>query len=203
MAKVASLIRRSLRLIRAIDPSEVPTAHEEADTLQALNAMLKTLGLDEFFISATETINISLSDGDFTVGTGGDVDTPALAEIRTVNGSLLPLSQAEYLAGVAGFYYNPSKPFGILSIRGVPVDSLQIVPTTQLAASNDIALPDGYEEALTYALAIRIAPEFGKSVSPEVAEIAARSMSSLKRFNAARKQTPADLSDIRSVQTWR
>ena len=203
MAKVASLIRRSLRLIRAIDPSEVPTAHEEADTLQALNAMLKTLGLDEFFIPASETISASLTDGDYTVGIGGDVDTPAPAEIRSANGTINQLSQAEYLAGESGFYYNPSKPFGILSVRGIAIENLQIVPTTQLAASNDIALPDGYEEALTYALAIRIAPEFGKSVSPEVAEIAARSMSSLKRFNAARKQTPADLSDIRSVQTWR
>lgn len=203
MAKVASLIRRSLRLIRAIDPGEVPTAHEEADTLQALNATLKTLGLEEFFISAVENVPVSLIDGVYTVGIGGDVLIPPPAEIRSVNGTISPLAQVEYLAGESGFYYNPSKPFGILSIRGITVDSLQIVPTTQLKASDEFSMPDGYEEALTYALAIRIAPEFGKSVTAEVADGAARSMASLKRFNAVRKQTPADLSDIRSVRTWR
>jgi hypothetical protein len=54
----------------------------------------------------------------------------------------------------------------------------RFVQTTQL-----LNLPPGYERALKYALAIELAPEFGKSASPEIVAIANNAKAAIKRNN--------------------
>jgi hypothetical protein len=49
--------------------------------------------------------------------------------------------------------------------------------------SSDIQLPPEYQEAIVYNLAIRMAPEFGKSVSAEVSVLASAGMTALQTKN--------------------
>jgi hypothetical protein len=44
-------------------------------------------------------------------------------------------------------------------------------------------VPDGYEEAITYNLALRLGVEWGRPVSAEVRELATRGMSVIKTAN--------------------
>ena len=48
----------------------------------------------------------------------------------------------------------------------------------------DMVFPKGYERALRYSLAIELAPEFGKSVDPNVTKIAGAAKSVVRRLNS-------------------
>jgi hypothetical protein len=87
-------------------------------------------------------------------------------------------------------YYEASYPLGALYFYGEPTATVQVELRTaqklsQLAAvTDDCDMPDGYEEAITYNLALRIAPEFGASVSPDVAALAIESKARVLAANA-------------------
>lgn len=49
--------------------------------------------------------------------------------------------------------------------------------------TTDYTFPPGYEEALRYQLALRLAPEFGRSLQQEVQILAADSLANIKRVN--------------------
>jgi hypothetical protein len=55
---------------------------------------------------------------------------------------------------------------------------------TQIATLNtDVSFPPGYEEMCIYNLALRLAPEYGRPVSAEIAMVAQESKANIKRAN--------------------
>jgi hypothetical protein len=84
-------------------------------------------------------------------------------------------------------YYEPSYPLGRIFMYPVPSGGqLHITtwtPLTSFAASDDVALPPGYQEAITYQLAARLAPEYGVQVPPAVAMLAKAAKADIKRVN--------------------
>lgn len=89
-----------------------------------------------------------------------------------------------------GVYYTPSVPNGEIILWPVPdttIHSLviyrgeQLVTFASLSASH--ILPDGYEDALEFNLAVRLAPGSGIAVSPELHDLARSSLANIKRAN--------------------
>jgi len=57
-------------------------------------------------------------------------------------------------------------------------------PLAELALITTVlSLPPGYERALKFALAVELAPEFGKALSDNVAALAIESKAAIKRMN--------------------
>lgn len=210
MATASDLIRRAMRLIRAIDPGEAPTAHEEKDALDALNAMLGSWSIQRqaILVLTSETFAMT-GAASYSIGENGDLDTvrPINIDAVSVDGSVYKtMTQQEWILGLDGFNYRPGVPLGTLHVRGVSGSSMTLESwkplTGTLGKATPIALPEGYDEAIAYNLAIRIAPEFGKMVSAEVAEVARVSLAAVKRMNASRNTPPARFDDMPVVHRY-
>jgi len=89
-------------------------------------------------------------------------------------------------------YYDASHPFGVVNFYPVPdaayyADVWAWKRLSRFTSINDpVILPDGYEEALTSYLAVRLAAAHQKPVPPAVAEIARQSLASISRYAPAR-----------------
>ena len=90
------------------------------------------------------------------------------------------------------FYYDKAWTAGLATISVWPVPSSstsQLVLYTPTALikfadrTTDYTFPPGYEEALKYQLAMRLAPEFGRPISPEVLVLAQDTFGNIKRAN--------------------
>ena len=86
-------------------------------------------------------------------------------------------------------YYNPTNPDATLIFWPVPTVAYKAVLwvlnpldgfTDRFAELN---FPRGYEQALRYNLAVMLAPEYGRSVKPEVVMVANKSLTDLKSRN--------------------
>ena len=92
------------------------------------------------------------------------------------------------------FYYDKAWTAGLatISVWAVPSTSssqLALYTPTALVQfadrTTDYTFPPGYEEALRYQLAMRLAPEFGRSISQEVHALAQDTFGNIKRANGS------------------
>lgn len=94
---------------------------------------------------------------------------------------------------IRALYYQPDFPNGTVAVWPVPVTSQQVALYTKTAVpqftglTQVVSLPPGYTKALTYNLALCIAPEFEKVPSDVVIGIAESSLYALKVPNAAKQ----------------
>jgi hypothetical protein len=110
-------------------------------------------------------------------------------------------------------YYSPTFPNGVLypwPILSAGPLSLRLYWPTQLASfadlTTDYTFPPGYEEALKYNLAIRLAPEFGRQTPADIIQFAQNSLADIKRVNQSyeRMMLPPELLNPRMrVYDWR
>jgi hypothetical protein len=204
MATASAIIRRSLRLIGAIAASETPSAAEQADALEALNAMLDAWRASSLSVYALRDETLTLTGAtSYTIGAGGNLNTTRPVRIDAAYQRVgdidypLRLASAIAWAGLAAkstasdvadwLYYETSYPLGRLYLYPVPSTGVlhlaTWVPLTAFAAADDVALPPGYQEALTYHLAVRLAPEYGRPVTAEVAAVARDALDKIGRVN--------------------
>ena len=92
------------------------------------------------------------------------------------------------------FYYDKTWAAGLgqISVWPVPDNSnaqLVLYTPTALTQFTDpttaYTFPPGYEEALRYQLALRLAPEFGVDLSPDVRLLASQTFANIKRANTS------------------
>lgn len=108
--------------------------------------------------------------------------------------------------------YDPTFPAGTLSLWPVPSSAtpdLVVYYATPLAKSATLdtvlSLPPGYEEALRYNLAVRLAPVFGRALPGVVASLAVESLAQIKRANDAPETMRVDaalLGDGGAFDIW-
>ncbi len=221
MATAQNLIDRAMRLIGALESGESATATESADALTALNAMIESWQTERLVVFAYVDTAFTLVGGDasYTVGPSGNFNlTPRPAKLEncfvrygTVDYPVQVVEQEQWFSipdkTVTGdipeyAYYEPTLPTGTLQVWPVPSvgNSLHIVtwsPVSTLAAlSTSVTLPPGYERALTYNLAVEIAPEFGTEASPSVQQIAVESKAAIKRINNRKMLTTTEIPDM-------
>jgi hypothetical protein len=201
------LVTASLRLIGATAPGESLAASEATDGLAALNRMLDSWSNDGMLIHAitAETpYTLTVSDGSYTIGASGDITTRPMsiekAVIRdgTTDYPLMRLTLSEYSAIVdksqestypTHFYDDGGYPQRTIKLWPVPSAAHSLVlwtkrPLTQVATlDTSLSLPQGYERALVYNLAVEVSPEYGKQISDVIMMTAIESKAAIKRSN--------------------
>ena len=205
---VRDLIKSSMRKIGAIATGETPSAEEIQDGISALNMMLDSWSIEGLIVPAMvrEEFSISASQSSRTIGVGGNFNTARPVRINAAatmdaSGNETPVEvlTADQWAAVSNkdttsstptkIYFEDGNPTGTINFWPVPSGSVTLVLysekrlTTFTSASTDLAFLPGYEEALSFNLAIRLAPDFGQPVSGEVATIANEAKASIKRKN--------------------
>lgn len=210
--KTIDIITRALKKIGAIAVGEAPDAQEAQDGLDALNSMLGSWNTQRNIIYTITIAQYDLVSNQqtYTIGPGGDFDAPRPQSIETANLILnylnpvvrVPmdlLNDQQWAAirvqqipnSIPQLLYNDGAyPLSTLYLWGFPSQNLQLELYTWQALSTfpsistDVVLPPGYEEALVYNLAVRLAPDYERPVRPDVAAIAVSSLAVVKSLNS-------------------
>jgi hypothetical protein len=207
MTTALQLITGSMRLIEAVESGETPTTDEQTDALAVLNQLLESWSIQGLAVYRREFspyVTVA-SQASYVIGAGEEWDGARPTAINdayvTINGydyGLRVLNDSEYAEEPSktlessipeSIYYDPAYPDGRVYVVPVPDAALTITLvhdeafTALSSVSTVLLLPPGYERALRYALAVELAPEFGKTPSPIVISTAADSFGLLKSRN--------------------
>lgn len=203
MTTVLDLLTGSARLLGVIRKGESLDADEASDALDALNEMIESWSNNTLIIygRVTETFTLSAATS-FTIGSGGTFNTTkpvklidAYVSQSGIDYPLIEITQEEYndvssksLGSMPRFiFYDNGHPLGKIYLYPKPSASYTLTITSEKALTTytdyttSIDLPAGFKEAIRYNLAIKLAPEFGVSVSQEVVINANKSMGNIKR----------------------
>ena len=207
-----TLIEDALKELGAIQVGESITDDEAQDALRALNYLLDSQSLEHLYIYDITTIShtLTVNDGSYTIGSGGDIATTRPVSIRqawvedtvgsdTVRYPLQVIKQHEWnLIQIPTttsnlpdkLFYDPQFPLGVVNLYPVPTKAVTLKMDAELQLSNFSALtttfsmPLGYYRMLKFNLAIEIAAPFGLSVPRRVEELARMATSNVKRRNS-------------------
>lgn len=209
MATVRDIIKSSMRKIGAIASGETPSAEEMTDGMSALNSMLGSWSNESLMVPTRvrETFSLVGSQSSYSMGSGGDFDTDRPIKIEQAGiiisgGSEHPvriITKEEYAkvtlkttGSDIPLYLYPeyTSPSVTLILWPVPsaANSIAIYSwkalTTYSNLSTSLILAPGYEEAITWNLAVKLAPEYGLPVNADVRMEAMESKAWIKRTNA-------------------
>lgn len=218
---VKTLLIASLRKIGAIASGETPDNEELQDALESLQVMLRAWATKRILVHASTQESFSLVSGtaSYSWGSGGTITTARPHSVISAfvrdSGNTDHLvdivSEGKYKAysnkAVTGrpeaAFYLPSYPLGYLYMWPTPEDAeavwiTTLKPFTETSSFDSmfssLAFPTDYEEPIIYNLAVRLAPEYGKSIPAEVAAIASSSYDNLVSFNSGNQVEPIYLS---------
>ena len=217
MAAVSVRIDRAVRLLGKLNLGETCTTDEYANNLISLNAMLDGWRNEKLmcYTMQDESVTLAATNNTRTVGPSGNLVTTRPVEIQSAyiiysNVSIpvkiltdqewadLPdkISTSTYPNRLN---YKPDMPNGTLYLYPVPNASsvLHLITRTPVlafsAVTDTVTLPPGWEDAIDTNLAIRLAPEYKTTASPEVRQMAVTSLASLKRINSRPTKTTTEL----------
>lgn len=194
MSTGRDLVITALKTAGILTQGETPTSEEVVDGLGVLNRMLASWSNDSLVIYARTFENFPLSSGvgDYTIGPGATFNTvrpmhiiDAFVRQDTLDYwlSIVPDEQYDSIA-----YKNIDSIPQILNYTAqYPQATIRIYPKPQnsftlylrsekqlstITLNDDISLPPGWEDALVYNLAVRLAPVYGQPVDQAVAALA-------------------------------
>ena len=201
-----------MRKLGAVAQGETPSAEEIADGLSTLNQMLSTWSLDGLKIRARVREEFTLTPGvaTYTIGDGADLDTAKPIKIVAAGiedtAAAIPVESPIRLMTVEQWAELPAKDTqsdrpSMLYAEGThPNETLNLYPVPSIAnklvlysekaftrftsANTSVDFSEGYEEAIVYNLAVRLAPEYNRPVSAEIAMIANSSLEAVERANS-------------------
>lgn len=186
-----------------------PDADELTDGMEALNLLLQEWSNGNGIYRATrESFNCVSGTASYAIGTGQTWDSTRPTRIiaafcRDSGGSTdYPINAYHGAADYAALglkstpgrpdrlYYEPSYPYGSILLYPTP-DAAYAVHlyshkpfAAYTATDDDLALPPEFEPALKFNLAVELAEEFGKQISPVTATRAQQTLDALKRLHA-------------------
>lgn len=201
----AVMISDALKEIGVIAEGETPSATMYADGLRMLNRLLDTFAHDAAFAFDASLRSLALTgQASFDVGPTGDIITlrpikitSAYATQGGIDYPVRVVSVEEYdtipLKTSTGaipecIAYNGVYPDGVVYVypkcSGVTINLRTVDQVKTFAAtSTNIDMPEGYEDAITLALSVRMAPSYGVPVSQDTRIAANRAMKMVKRSN--------------------
>lgn len=210
MTTVRELLTGSLRLISEAGEGQTPSAESLNDAFQALNEMIDswTSGGGLIYNDTRETFSLIGGQASYTMGTGGDFNTTRPSVINEMFITSGEISYPVVLYDAAQYSVIESKQMGglpyacywdnnfalsTLTFHYVPDQNYSLTiysskPLARFASIDDVVnLPQGWERALRYNVAVAIAPEYEKEASQTVRRVATESLSNIHRA-AQRKQ---------------
>lgn len=206
------LITSSMRLIQVKEAGEIPTADEAALGFMVSNQMLDAFTAERLMVFTINIAQYAIIAGQqtYTLGVGGNFNAPRPVNIDRITIIYLAnpaqplelplelLTDAQWAAIPVknipttlprAVYDDGAFPLRNLSFWGVPtlISNVNVYSWTALtqftALTTNLTFPPGYFEMLRYNLAVRLAPEFGESASPDVISLANESKARVKSIN--------------------
>lgn len=205
MGTARTIITDAMRALGALASGEAATADEGADGLRLLNLMLANWNTQELTVYTIQQSVLAVTAGvqGYTLGAGGTWNIPRPIRLETAVLRKGPVDypmeiinyqewQGIFIKGIQStfswYLYNDyGFPLSNCSIWPVPTENGQIVLTSwsQLGQftnlSHDLTFPPAYELAMIYGLAVYMAPQFGREVTPALAGLAQQTFADLKR----------------------
>lgn len=213
----ADLIKGALRLTGCIATGETPTADESNDALAALNDLLEIWSTQNLAVygSADVSFNTVANQASYTIGPSGQWVTDRPVRINdspycTVNGvdfGIELIGQQDYdLIGlktqpgqiVERLLYVNDNPSGRITLWPVPNAIVPItmnidrILTQVPTLATVMVFPPGYLLVMRYALGILLAPDYGRSIAPEISSVAQSSFAAIKRANKLKRTSKYD-----------
>lgn len=211
MAQAQDIINGALRHLGVLSQGETPSPDESNDSLTALNNLVNSWSIERLAIYAIARAAYNLVGGTspYTIGTAGGANFNAArpvsiraANVISATGGFyfaLELITAEEFAAIpertaqakipTKLYYDNDYPLGKLYLWPIPSDASQLElftwePITSFATLADtFDLPPGYQRAIEYNLALDLAPQFGKPLTPDLVNLASQAKTSLQQLN--------------------
>lgn len=227
--KLRDLIYSSFRLIQVTEQGEYDVSTSmENEAIAALQSLVASWSTRHFLLPSTIIEEFSLQSGkkSYTIGEGGDFDTPAPEHITAMYTTcagfsdtlVTPISQEDYFAtsrkdiesssGPASFYYHFSYPLAVLYLFPVPGGTMKLTIASYKnyqwldIASLDmvIPLPTPYLNALKYNLALELAAEYATQVPAAVVRMAKQTLLNIAKFSL--KPVPYTKFDFGTSPYW-
>ena len=190
MANRDIIVRRALRMVGAFTSTDAPRPEQTTDAVTVLNLMLKAWSI-EGLLWLRQFVNITLVAGQnyYTLGPLGTpvIDRPLhvfACNRKSTSGNEIPMisiTRTDWMAIPnkttssipVQYYYDPQTTNGTLYVWPTPqtgtTDVLVLDVDRQLDIMNDnlddFDFPMQWQEAITYNLAARLAPEYGVPLS--------------------------------------
>ncbi len=223
-------ITQALTLLGVTPPGATPETPFLTDGLTRLQAMIGALnkeGINLYTIDALTVTNTGATS--YTFGAGGTGSTTRYSDIVSMHVRIgtadydIPRgAQSDYAAFALKSQVQPVPQFFYYD-AAFPVAALWLAPaassgnslfvdvahplTSPSALSTIMSFPEAYDEFFIYNLAPRLAPGYGKTVPPEVREIAISSSAVMRRGHdrLGTLAMPAGISEQTGVTTewWR
>lgn len=224
MSTVLDLITDSLKNLGVISGTETPSADEAQDGLNALNRMLDSWNAERLMIYTISSAAYNLNPGQmvYQIGPGAvDFDTVRPQKIKNANiiltnvspNTRIPLDlldddqwasirQQQVQSNIPSALYNDgSYPISNLYLWGQPQAGLQLELYTWSLLTGfpdidqEVSLPPGYQEAVLYNLAVRMAPQMGTRALGALSVIQPLADAAKARVKAMNNQTPLMIAD--------
>lgn len=214
MTTARDIVRKSLQKLGVLTKNDDMSGDEASDGLFSLNSLLGSWSNESLFIYSETLESFPLVSGQstYTMGVGGDFDTERPSNILSgyvtqggIDYSIPVIREQSYdditnkdIQGIPEWMTN-SNGYPLTTIRFYPIPTSGITaylrtekPTTKLSSLDDVlSLPDGWERALIYNLALDQAPDYGQTVTQELYQLALTSKAQIKRSVARNRPMDA------------
>lgn len=223
------LITTALRKVGALAAGESLESSEASDGLAELNRMLDSWSNENLMIYAVveEEFALTASKASYTMGSSGDFNTTRPVEIvkaglrdldSPVNEYPVTIYTVEQWSDIVAKTTDSTYPWAIYPENTYPLETINVypVPTTNYklvlyslkplssfsALTTVASFAPGYEDAVIYNLAVRLAPEYGKSTTAELLMLATNAKKMIKRRNHRAKLLKVDPALIEGKGQW-
>jgi hypothetical protein len=206
------LIKLSLKMAGVIGIGQTPLSEDMNDAFSLLNMMLGQWNRRRWLVyHLIETVKVATGALSYSIGPGGDFDVPRVtgidaAFVRLLNNASpnqvdFPLQLVESyddyatipLKSQAGFpqtvFLDTGTPLGTLYVWPLPSNQyeMHLIVRAALAGfdkiSDDVDLPNEYQEALLYNLAARLRPAYQLGPDPSVTALAMAALNTIRTSN--------------------
>lgn len=217
MTTALAIIESAMGKIGLIEASETPSGDDTALCLKRLNSLIDSLGGDDVFAYTTvETVaTLPAATTQLAIGTGLAINVArpvkllrqCFTRLAGIDRELMPISEADFnrisiksLASLVPIYCTYGGELSPGTVQFYPPSQsaveLHIFTPTQIAEpaniTIDLVLPPGYRRYLEYALAVEIAPDYGKTPTPLLLATAANAKRALRKMNSKVPQLKLD-----------